>query len=103
MLIELAEAQIRQGKSREAAPFVTQFLEVAREPYSRARGLQAMASVSLDQKNFDEAAKLCDESLLLQPEGQLNAEGRLLSGEISYRQGRLRRSRARIHDCRSPL
>jgi TolA-binding protein len=87
VLIELAEAQIRLGKFREAAPFITQFLEAAREPYSRARGLQAMASVSLDQKNFDEAAKLCDESLLLQPEGQLNAEGRLLSGEISYARG----------------
>jgi TolA-binding protein len=86
-LIELAEAQIRLGKTREADPFVTQFLETAHEPYSRARGLQAKASVSLDQKNFDEAAKLCDESLLLQPEGQLNAEGRLLSGEISYARG----------------
>jgi TolA-binding protein len=87
VLIELAEAQIRLGKTREAAPFVTQFLEAAHEPYSRSRGLQAMASVSLDKKDFDEAAKLCDESLLLQPEGKLNAEGRLLSGEISYARG----------------
>ena len=42
---------------------------------------------SLGKKEFDEAAKLCDESLLLQPEGRLNAEGRLLSGEISFARG----------------
>ena len=87
VLIELAEAQIQLGKTREAAPVVTQYLETAREPYSRARGLQAKAAVSLGKKDFDEAAKLCDESLLLQPEGRLNAEGRLLSGEISFARG----------------
>ena len=87
VLIELAEAEIQLGKTREAAPIVAQYLEAAREPHSRARGLQAKAAVSLGEKNFDEAAKLCDESLLLQPEGQLNAEGRLLSGEICFARG----------------
>jgi len=87
VLIELAEAEIQIGKTREAASIVAQYLETAREPSSRARGLQAKAAVSLGQKHFDEAAKLCDESLLLQPEGRLNAEGRLLSGEISFARG----------------
>jgi TolA-binding protein len=87
VLIELAEAEIQLGKTREAAPIVAQYLETAREPQGRARGLQAKAAVSLGQKDFDEAAKLCDESLLLQPEGRLNAEGRLLSGEISFARG----------------
>ena len=87
VLIELAEAEIQLGKTREAAPIVAQYLETAREPQGRARGLQAQAAVSLGQKDFDEAAKLCDESLLLQPEGRLNAEGRLLSGEISFARG----------------
>ena len=87
VLIELAEAEIELGKIQEAAPIVAQYLETAHEPHSRARGLQAKAAVSLGEKNFDEAAKLCDESLLLQPEGRLNAEGRLLSGEISFARG----------------
>jgi TolA-binding protein len=87
VLIELAEAQIQLGKTREAAPVVAQYLETAREPYSRARGLQAKAGVLLGKKEFEEAEKLCDESLLLQPEGRLNAEGRLLSGEIYYARG----------------
>ena len=87
VLIELAEAQIQLGKTREAEPVVAQYLESAREPFSRSRGLQAQAAVFLGKKEFDEAAKLCDESLLLQPEGRLNAEGRLLSGEISFARG----------------
>jgi TolA-binding protein len=87
VLIELAEAQIQLGKTREAEPVVAQYLEAAREPYGRSRGLQAQAAVFLGKKEFDEAAKICDESLLLQPEGRLNAEGRLLSGEISFARG----------------
>ena len=87
VLIELAEAQIQLGKTREAEPVVAQYLEAAREPHSRSRGLQAQAAVQLGKREFDEAAKLCDESLLLQPEGRLNAEGRLLSGEISFARG----------------
>lgn len=87
VLIELAETKIQLGKIKEAAPVVTQYLETAREPYGRARGLQAKAAVLLEAKSFDEAAKLCDESLLLQPEGRLNAEGRLLSGEIAFARG----------------
>jgi tetratricopeptide (TPR) repeat protein len=52
VLIELAEAEIQLGKTREAAPIVAQYLEVAREPFSRARGLQAQAAVSLGQKDL---------------------------------------------------
>ena len=78
---------IQLGKTREAEPVVAQYLEAAREPHSRSRGLQAQAAVQLGKREFDEAAKLCDESLLLQPEGRLNAEGRLLSGEISFARG----------------
>jgi TolA-binding protein len=87
VLIELAEAEIQLGKTRDAAPLVAQYLETAREPSNRARGLQANAAVSLGRKDFDDAARLCDESLLLQPEGRLNAEGRLLSGEIAFARG----------------
>jgi len=87
ILIELAEAQIRQGKGKAAASVVAKYLETARDPRSRARGLIAQANVELADKNFAQATKLCEESLLLQPEGRLNAEGRFLTGEISYSKG----------------
>ncbi len=87
VLIELAEAQIRQGKGKEAASAAAKYLETARDPRSRARGLIAQASIELAGKNFDQATKLCEEALLLQPEGRLNAEGRFLMGEINYSKG----------------
>jgi len=86
-LIALAEAQIRLGKNADAAPIVARYLELARDPSSRSRGLQAKAAIALAGREFDQATALCDESLLLQPEGRLNAEGRLLSGEISFARG----------------
>lgn len=87
VLIELAEAQIRQGRTSDATPVVTKYLESARDPRSRARGLQAQAAIAMAAKDYENANRLCDESLLLQPEGRLNAEGRLLAGEIAYSKG----------------
>jgi TolA-binding protein len=85
--IELAEAQIRLGKSREAAEHVQKYLATARDPRSRARGLLASAAVALSSRDFATATKLTDEALLLQPEGKLNAEARLFTGEISFASG----------------
>ncbi len=85
--IELAEALIRQGNASEAAPHAANYLQIAREPYSRARGLYAQARIALAAKDFEKAKKLDEEGLLLQPEGTLNAEGRLLAGEIAATRG----------------
>lgn len=87
VLIELAEAQIKLGKYSEAGPQVEKYLEAAREPYSRSKGLLAKAAMLLGKRSFPEATKLAEEALLLQPEGKLNAEGRLLIGEIAFAQG----------------
>jgi TolA-binding protein len=87
VLIELAEAQIRLGKNREAAEHVAKYLESARDPRSRARGLLANAAVALSDRDFAGATKMAEEAILLQPEGRYNAEGRLLLGEVSMASG----------------
>ncbi len=87
ILIEYAEAQIRQGKTKEADPTVDKYLDTAREPASRGRGLIDKAYVILAGKDFDNAQKTCDEALRLQPEGRWNAEARLLAGEILFAKG----------------
>lgn len=81
-LIQLAEARIRLGKSADAQAVVDRYLESARDPASRARGILASARIANAQKDFIKASSLAEEALLLQPEGPLNAEARLLSGEI---------------------
>ncbi|MEI6278483.1 MAG: tetratricopeptide repeat protein [Verrucomicrobiae bacterium] len=84
--IQLAECQIRLGKFREALGPAEKFLASARDPATRARALLASARIRLGLKQFPAAAAAADEALLLQPEGRLNAEGRLLLGDILFAQ-----------------
>ncbi len=87
VLIELAEAQIKQGRAEDAGPTVGAYLAAAREPYARARGLLAQARVWAAQGRYDDAVRSSEEALLLQPEGPMNAEARLTSGDIAFARG----------------
>lgn len=80
--INLAEIQNRLEKFRDARTAANKFLESARDPATRARGLLANARSELGLKNFTEAGRLIEEALLLQPEGRLNSEARLASGDL---------------------
>ncbi|MFA7344866.1 MAG: tetratricopeptide repeat protein [Terrimicrobiaceae bacterium] len=85
--INLGESEIRLGKFKEARGPVDKFLETARDPATRARGLMASTQIHLGLKNPSAAAPIVEEVLLLQPEGRLNAEARLLQGDIHLAQG----------------
>lgn len=80
--IQLAECQIRLGKFRDARGPAEKFLESARDPATRSRALLARAKIQLGLKQFAAASADVEEALLLQPEGRLNAEGRLVQGDI---------------------
>ncbi len=47
----------------------------------------AQGRIALAAKQYDEAQRLDEEALLLQPEGSYNADARMLSGEISMSKG----------------
>ncbi len=85
--INLAEAQIKQGKFPAAKVSADRYLSSAREPGSRAKGLLARAQIALGLKEFEDASRLVDEALLLQPEGRINADARLLAGEVLFTRG----------------
>jgi len=85
--INLGESEIRLGKFKEARGPVDKFLATARDPATRARGLMASAQIHLGMKNPAEAGTVVEEVLLLQPEGRLNAEARILQGDILLAQG----------------
>lgn len=78
----LAAALVAQGKFREAAGPASESLKLARDPSSRAKALLVSASIQKSLKNLREAAALAEEAMLLQPEGPVNAEVRILSGDI---------------------
>ncbi len=82
----LASALVAQGKSREAQCPAASCLRLARDPASRARALIVAATIQRTMKNFKEAAAMAEEAMLLQPEGTINAEARVLSGDILFSQ-----------------
>lgn len=83
-LIQLAECRVRIGKFQDARAPVVKYLEAARDPATRARGLLVQARIELAARNAGAAKGLVEEALLLQPEGPLNAEARLLSGDLMF-------------------
>lgn len=85
--LSLAQARLEQKKYAAAGEAVKKFLEVARDPLNRTRGLLLQAETEMGQTNYDAAQKLVDECMLLQPEGQWNAQSRLLSGRILAARG----------------
>jgi TolA-binding protein len=87
VLINLAKARLAQKKYEAAREPIQLYLSMARDPLSRAKGLLASAEISLGTGNYEDADKLVDEALVLQPEGRYNAEGRLLAGRVLVQRG----------------
>ena len=63
------------------------YLETATDPAERAQGFIVLSSAQLGAKDLDPATKSAEETLTLQPEGRLNAEGRMLIGDIESARG----------------
>ncbi len=82
VLISLTRARLARNDFDGAKGPAQRYLAQARDPVSRARALQAQAEIALGKGDPAEAERLTEESLLLQPEGRYNAEGRMLMGDI---------------------
>ena len=57
------------------------------QPAAKAQGLLARGEAQVGLGKFDDAQKNAEEALALQPEGRLNAEGRLLAGQVALARG----------------
>lgn len=86
--LQLARARIALEKFGAAEDPVARFLATARDPSGRARGLLLQSEIALAKGELDTADRLIEETLLLQPEGRLNAEGRMMHGRALARRGR---------------
>jgi TolA-binding protein len=78
----LAQALILQGKTKEAQIPAAACLKLAKDPASRAKALLVSAAIQRSMKNLPAASSMVEEAMLLQPEGQINAEARILSGDL---------------------
>jgi TolA-binding protein len=72
---------------QDANGAVNHYLEQATDPADRAQGFLVLSSAQLGAKDLDAATKSAEQALSLQPEGRLNAEARMLIGDIESARG----------------
>ncbi len=83
----LGRAQHDLEKYKEAVASMQTYLKSVKLPALRATGLLTLAKSQLALKDFDAAQKSVDEALTLQPEGEINGEGRISAGDIQAARG----------------
>jgi TolA-binding protein len=76
-LKDFAEAEDAFGK----------YLQVATDPAGKAKVLLALGAVKIGAHKPDDAQKIAEEIMALQPEGRVNAEARLLAGDVQSERG----------------
>lgn len=83
----LAESELALGKFKNAKEHALKYLETPTDALSQAKAhlIQAKASLSLQQ--YAEARSAAQQTMQLQPEGHLNAEARMVMGDVSYAEG----------------
>jgi TolA-binding protein len=80
----LADARLGLDKFEEAAQAADKAISTTEHPATKARGFIAKARAAVALNRPDTARQAVDQALFLQPEGRINAEARLASGEIYF-------------------
>ena len=80
----LGKACVATGKYEEALVATRNFLDVVEQPFWKAETLLDRAEAYLGLENLEEAKKCAEEGLELRPKGGVNAELRMILGDIAY-------------------
>lgn len=80
----LGKACVETGKYEEALVATENFLDVVEQPFWKAETLLDRAEAYLGLENLAEAKKCAEEGLELRPKGGINAELRMILGDIAY-------------------
>jgi TolA-binding protein len=83
----LGDADTRLQKFAEAEDAYGHYLETAKDPAGKAKALLALGATKVAAHKPDEAQKIAEEIMGLQPEGRVNAEARLLAGDVQAERG----------------
>jgi TolA-binding protein len=84
----LADSQSKLGKFAEAEASYERYLQNATDPAAKVKALLALGATKIAAHKADDAQKIADEIMSLQPEGRVNAEARLLAGDVQLERGR---------------
>jgi TolA-binding protein len=86
-LFYLGDAATKLKNLPEAEDAFAKYLLTAKDPAGKAKVLLALGGVKISAHKPDEAQKIAEEIMTLQPEGRVNAEARLLAGEVQLERG----------------
>lgn len=78
----LADAETKQKNFAQAEAAYEKYLQLATDPAAKAKTLLALGAAKISSHKPDEAQKIAEEIMSLQPEGRVNAEARLLAGDV---------------------
>jgi TolA-binding protein len=82
--ILISETRLALAKYDEASQAADKAIASTQNPSAQARGFLAKASAEIALRRAASARQAVDQALFLQPEGKLNAEARLASGEVFF-------------------
>lgn len=80
----LGGARVAIGKNEEALVAISHFLDVVEEPFWKAETLLDQSKAYLGLAKLDEAKVSAENGLKLRPKGRINAELRLVLGDIAF-------------------
>ncbi|MEY2481477.1 MAG: hypothetical protein QOK24_5 [Verrucomicrobiota bacterium] len=80
----LADAETKLKNFAGAESAYERYLQVATDPAAKAKTLLALGATKIATHKPDEAQKIAEEIMSLQPEGRVNAEARLLAGDVQF-------------------
>src|SRR5438552_9625182 len=83
----LGDAATKLKNLAEAEDAFSKYLQTATDPAGKAKVLLALGAVKISAHKPDDAQKIAEEIMTLQPEGRVNAEARLLAGEVQLERG----------------
>ena len=86
-LFYLGDTATKLKNLPEAEDAFGKYLQTARDPAGKAKVLLALGAVKISAHKPEEAQKIAEEIMTLQPEGRVNAEARLLAGEVQLERG----------------
>jgi TolA-binding protein len=86
-LFYLGDAATKLKNLPEAEDAFGKYLQIAKDPAGKAKVLLTLGAVKIGAHKPDDAQKIAEEIMKLQPEGRVNAEARLLAGDVQLERG----------------
>jgi TolA-binding protein len=83
----LGDAATKLKNYEEAEVAFGHYLHTATDPAGKAKVLLALGAAKIGAHKADDAQKIAEEIMKLQPEGRVNAEARLLAGDVQLERG----------------